>query len=85
MKICDGIFTDKEYLYRCSDSWDWFGTFRWWEVFVEFSGLNGGGGVWIKEKWRWNGSKETIREDIKTLGYEETTELISKIKSILRG
>jgi len=81
MRIRDGIVTGQEYLWKQSDGWDWFGTFRWWEVFVEFTGLNGSGGAWLKEKWRWNGSSQTMREDIKTLSYEETEAIVRDIKS----
>ena len=79
MKIYDNIETKKEYFWKKSDPWDWFGVKRWWEVFVEFSGLNGGGGAWIIEKWRWNGSTENIRTDIKSLPFEETMKIIHKI------
>ena len=76
-----GLQMHKEYYWKSSEGWTWFGTPRWWEIFVEISGLNGAGGVWLAERWRWNGSSETIREQIKTLSYEDTVKLIDEIKA----
>ena len=75
-----GLQTGKEYYWKRSEGWNWFGTSRWWEVFVEISGLNGGGGAWLVERWRWNGSSETIHEHIKSLSYEETRKITEEIK-----
>ena len=81
MEIREGIFTDCEYFLDRTKAWNWFGTPRWWEIFVEFHGLNGMGGAWLSERWRWNGSNQTIIESIYTLSYEKTEEIITKLKS----
>lgn len=81
MKIYKNIETNKEYFWKRTDSWDWFGVKRWWEIFIEFSGLNGSGGAWLIEKWRWNGSTQNIRNDIKTLSYEKTIKIITDIQA----
>ena len=81
MIISPGIETGIEYFWKRSVPWDWFGSKRWWEIFVEFSGFNGGGGAWIVERWRWNGSAETIRYQPDSLSWEKTKALISEIKS----
>ena len=70
----------REYYWKRSNGWDWFGTDRWWEVFVKIAGLNGGGGYWIEENWRWNGSGETIRCEIKSLTADESRELERAIR-----
>lgn len=69
-----------DYFWKRTNGWDWFGVERWWEVSVEFTGLNGAGGAWIKEKWRWNGSAQTVREDIRSLGHAETMKIIEEIR-----
>ena len=69
----------KEYYIGKSNGWDWFGTHRWWEIFVIIDGFNGSGGYWLRERWRWNGSSQNIREEIKTLSLEESQEVDSKI------
>ena len=80
----DGLQTGVEYYYDRSKSWEWFdGQENWWEIFVTISGFNGVGGLWIKEEWRWNNSRETIREDVRSTTCEQGREIIAKIKSHL--
>ena len=70
----------REYYWKRSDGWTWIdGQERWWEVFVEASGFNGAGGYWIEERWRWNGSSETIRAQIRTLSAEETCQIEAEV------
>jgi len=79
VQIAEDIETGKEYFWKRTEGWDWFGTKRWWEVFVEFAGFNGAGGVWLTEYWRWNSSKETIRKEVRTLSREDSQKLIKQI------
>lgn len=79
MKIADGIETGREYYWRRTDGWDWNGARRWWEVFVEFSGFNGAGGVWLTERWRWNGSAQTMREQPRSLRLTESLEVVNAV------
>lgn len=81
MEIRDGLFTGHDYYWKRTDGWDWFGAPRWWEVSIEFLGLNGSCGAWLKEKWRWNGNPQVVREDIRTLSFEDTEKLIEEIKA----
>lgn len=82
MIICDGIETGVEYYWDKTDSWTWIdGSTRWWQIFVVFSGINGGGGANVKKLWRWNGSPHTIRNDYANLTFEETDAMIEKIKA----
>ncbi len=81
MQIADGIETGKEYYWKRSAGWQWNDRERWWEVFVEFDGLNGAGGAWLREKWRWNGSQQTIYNQPRSLSYQETAEIIEQIKT----
>lgn len=84
MNITENIKTGTEYYLKRTEGWDWFGTPRWWEVFVEFSGLNGSGGIWLIERWRWNGSSQNIREHIRTLKFEKSQEIIQQVETNLR-
>lgn len=79
MKITDGIETDVEYYWRKTDGWDWFGTRRWWDIFVMVHGINGAGGLSITELWRWNGSSHTIRNIPRNLSHAESRELIESV------
>ena len=65
----------REYFWKRTNGWDWFGERRWWEVFVIASGLNGSGGYWLTELWRQNNSREVIRENVRTLSAEESSAL----------
>jgi len=76
---CMEVEMDREYYWKRTPGWDWFGTPRWWEVFIVPLGFNGAGGLWLKERWRWNGSDENIREEIRTLSAGETLALLSQI------
>ncbi len=80
MEIREGIFTGRDYYWKRTDGWDWFGTRRWWEVSIEFTGLNGSGGAWVKEKWRWNNNPQVVKEEILTLSIEKTEEIVIEIK-----
>jgi hypothetical protein len=77
-KIVPGV----EYFTRRTTGWNWFGTTRWWEVFVVFlDGMNGGGGACIEERWRWNGSSQNIRCEYRNLSFHQTQELIEQIRN----
>lgn len=66
----------KEYYWKRTPSWRWIdGTERWWEVFIRIIGLNGLGGCWVVELWRWNSSSEVIREQARSLSSQETQDL----------
>lgn len=69
----------KEYYVGKSNSWDWFGTERWWEYRVIITGFNGAGGYWVEELSGWNGGKKDHFREIKTLSWEESRELDKKI------
>jgi hypothetical protein len=74
-----------EYYWKRSGSWRWFdGLEHWWEVFVEVSGFNGSGGYWLYERWRWNGSSENIRNEIKTLSYHDSAVLSKEVHEAAR-
>lgn len=69
-----------EYYWKRTDSWNWSGTERWWEVFIVFAdGMNGGGGACIEERWRWNGSDENLRVQPRNLSLQETRKLIAEL------
>ncbi len=80
MQIAEDIETGKDYLWKTSDPWDWFGKQCWWEVSVEFIGLNGDGGMWLIEKWRWNNSTEILREFTRSLSSIEIDALFIEIR-----
>lgn len=69
----------REYHWKRTDGWNWFGTERWWTVFIEVTGLNGVGGYWINEYWRWNGSPNNTLHNIRTLSLEESIQLTRDI------
>ncbi len=72
MELAEG----REYYWKRTGSWKWFdGLEHWWEIFVEVCGMNGVGGYWLYERWRWNGSSHNIRNEIRTLSYEESRRL----------
>ena len=74
------------YHWKDSKGWDWFGTERWWEFFVEILGLNGSGGYWIKVKSRWNGSEFMPHLDsVDSLTWEKSKELEEAIRSRQRS
>lgn len=53
-----------EYYAGRTESWDWFGTERWWEKWLVWIGGWDGCGQYVCEiRWRWNGSSQTIRRD----------------------
>lgn len=53
-----------EYLEDRTDGWNWFGEFRWWEIFIVWDGGFAGGTLpSCRRLWRWNGSNETLRTD----------------------
>ena len=71
-----------EYYWRRTEGWNWFGVERWWQVFVVFAdGMNGGGGACIEERWRWNGSSQTMRRQPRNLTCAETVELLSDLSA----
>jgi len=78
--IIDGLTTGMRYFWRRSESWDWLGQERWWEIDVEINGLNGAGGLWIIEHWHWNNSDQIIFTQPQTLSYEKSREVIEQIK-----
>ena len=70
---------NKEYYWKRTDGWDWFGTQRWWEIFIVPTGYNGVGGLWLLERWRWNGSSQTIREEVRTLSHAESQQIVKEV------
>lgn len=76
----DGVLPNVEYYWRRTDGWNWFGTQRWWEIFVVFAnGFHGGGGACVEERWRWNDSQQTIWREYRNLSHDETVEMIAAI------
>ena len=80
MIITETLETGREYFWKRTEGWDWFGIQRWWEVFIRIDGFNGGGGLWIEELWRWNGSLETLQRQPRTLSLEDSQKLIAEIE-----
>lgn len=81
MYIVEGIETGVEYYLERTESWKWVdGTERWWDIFVVFHGIHGGGGAVVKKLWRWNGSSETVRHDSFNLSIKETNAMIDRIR-----
>ena len=81
MNIAKGIETGKEYFWKRTNGWKWIdGNTRWWEIFVEFNGFNGAGGVWLIEHWRWNDSIQTVFSQPRTLSNEKSIEIIEEIQ-----
>lgn len=74
------IDTNREYYWRRTDGWDWFGEHCWWNIFVTFAnGMHGGGGACITEHWRWNNSSQTIRREYRNLTLIETRDLVQQL------
>ena len=70
----------RDYYWKRSDGWQWDGRERWWEYYVEiYPGMNGGGGVWIYEKSRWNGASDWHFKKPRNLTYEETRDLFHEL------
>ena len=75
-KIVPGV----EYFWKKTNSWEWNGVERWWEVFIIFAdGFNGGGGACIREIWRWNNSLQNMRDQPRNLTMMETIELVKEL------
>lgn len=72
-----------EYYWKRTEGWKWFdGCEHWWEVFVVFhEGTNGGGGAYIEERWRWNGSSQNLRIQPRNLTLQETRQLIAELSA----
>lgn len=77
-----GLEIGKTYLSKRSQPWDWFGEQRWWEVFTTVTGLNGGGGYWVREEWRWNNSTTTTSTHVRTLSLRQSRELEAAITAL---
>jgi hypothetical protein len=70
----------RDYYWKRSEGWQWNGVERWWEYYVEiYPGMNGGGGVWIKEKSRWNGASDWQFTTPRNLTHEETCDLFRDV------
>ena len=66
----------REYYWKRTKGWTWIdGTHCWWEIFVVPLGINGVMDYWVTERWRWNGSSQTIREQTRSLSWDESREL----------
>jgi hypothetical protein len=83
MQIVDGIETGKKYYWKRSKGWDWFGTTRWWEYFVEFAGFNGSGGLWLVETSSWNGSDQEMFRQPRSLSREDSAKVVEQVKANL--
>ena len=74
---------NREWYWKRTSGWKWFdGLEHWWEVFLVPSGWNGLGGLWIEERWRWNGSTQTMRTEIRTLTPEATQAVFDEIPGL---
>lgn len=74
-----------EYYWKRTPGWDWFGTWRWCEIFIVPLGLNGGGGLWLEERWRWNGSQQWLPGQVRSLSAADTLALMNEIQEADRG
>ena len=84
MVICDGLETGKKYYWQRSNGWKSFdGQEHWWEYFVEFTGFNGAGGVWLLEWHKWNSSGFEWKPQPRSLSYAESQKLIAEVKANL--
>ena len=80
-----GLEVGREYYWKHTPGWQWFdGHEHWWEVFVRVSGFNGLGGYWLEEMWRWNGSPDVLRREVRTLSYEESEKLTHEVEQATR-
>lgn len=70
-----------EYYWKRTEGWKSLsGENRWWEVFVVFhDGMNGAGGAYITELWRWNNSFNNLRVINRNLTLTETRQLLSEL------
>jgi hypothetical protein len=85
MKIVHGIETGKKYFWKRTNGWKWFdGEEHWWEVDVIFDGLNGVGGVWLREQWHWNGDDQVMIDQPRSLGVDESNEIIRLVRHNLQ-
>lgn len=96
MTITDGIETGRDYYWKRSNGWNWWlvGSHpssqqrerRWWTYYVEFTGLNGAGGAWVKVKSQWNGAPVGLHfTQPQSLSWEETQAMLREIKLNLVG
>jgi hypothetical protein len=84
MRITDRLETGVDYYWRRSESWKGHdGGDRWWEWFVEISGLNGAGGLWIVEKLRHHGQVRWHSKQPRTLGYSDSLKLVGELEAKL--
>lgn len=75
----------QDYYWKRSDGWQWNGAERWWEYYVEiYPGMNGGGGVHIFEKSRWNGNVAWHFTTPRNLTYAETCDLFKELVANLK-
>jgi len=81
MKIVDGIETGIDYYWKRSEGWVGLDgkTERWWDYFVEVSGYNGAGGLWIVEKSRHSGETSWFSRQPRTLSLAESRQLIADL------
>jgi hypothetical protein len=74
------LLSGRDYYWKRSDGFQWDGRERWWEFYVEIHpGMNGGGGVWIHEKSRWNGAFNWQFNTPRNLSHEETRDMFRAI------
>ena len=70
----------RDYYWKRSDGWQWDGRERWWEYAVEiYPGMNGGGGVHIFEKSKWNAASDWHFTTPRNLSHDETCALFREI------
>lgn len=70
----------RDYYWKRSDGWQWDGRERWWEYAIEiYPGMNGGGGVYVYEKSKWNGASRWQFTTPRNLSHTETCELFREI------
>ena len=70
----------REYYWKRTDGWKWIdGEQHWWEIFITVDGYNGVGGYWLVERWRWNGSSETLKVQPRTISYDESALITAQI------
>ena len=85
MIVHDGLQTGTRYYWKRSNGWDWTNpggsvTRHWWEYFIEPTGLNGAGGMWVLEWMKWNTSGFEWKPQSRSLSLEESLEVVDQIR-----
>jgi hypothetical protein len=91
MQIAEGIETGQDYYWKRSGGWKGADgvSERYWEFYIEFSGFNGAGGLWLVEKTRHNGQssypngKSWFSIQPRTLSRQESLQIVREVQKHL--